>query len=196
MSDIYVYSDPHFGHEKCCTTFKRVDNSPLRHFKNAREMNEAFVERWNAVVRPSDKCYIIGDVVMKEEHGEIVKRLNGHKRLIGGNHDIFRAKFYLSIGFEDIRGVRVFRDKAEGVGDCVLTHVPVHPSCLERWKINVHGHLHCNVVMQEVVRDGVLYTEPDPRYVNVSVEQINYTPLLLTEALKLAGKQTNLPAFT
>ena len=57
-----------------------------------------------------------------------------------------------------------------------LTHVPMHPECMSRARGNVHGHLHANTI-------------PDPRYLNVSVECVDYTPVSFDtarERLKLA----------
>ena len=47
------------------------------------------IENWNKVVKPTDTIYHLGDVSFygREETGKIVKRLNGYKILIRGNHD-------------------------------------------------------------------------------------------------------------
>jgi len=51
-------------------------------------------------------------------------------------------------------------EKWKGFGDVIISHMPVHPSQLEyRANLNIHGHLHSHVL-------------PDPRYVNVSMEQL------------------------
>jgi len=46
------------------------------------------------------------------------------------------------------------------------------PQSVGRWKGNIHGHLHSNTI-------------PDARYVNVSAEQVNYTPIDFEEIRKL-----------
>lgn len=130
------------------------------------------VENWNKVVRPVDKIYHLGDVVINRKSLPILGRLNGKKRLVRGNHDIFKTADYLPY-FDEIYGIRVFSDL--GV---VLTHVPIHPESLERWKYNIHGHLHANKVPDPKNR-----FRPDPRYICVSVEQINYTPVELESLL-------------
>lgn len=159
----FFISDTHFGHEKTCTVFKNEDGSPLRPFANAAEMDEAMVERWNAVVKPEDKVYHLGDVVINKKFLNVVSRLNGHKRLIRGNHDIMKTQQYVDVGFKEIYGVRVVVD------NFILSHIPLHPDCVNpRFRINVHGHLHGNVL-------------DDPRYISVCVEQINYTPISLED---------------
>lgn len=181
MGNIFFISDTHFGHEKCCTTFKRKDGTPLRPFENAQEMDEEMVRRWNEVVREQDKVYHLGDVVIGKKHLSQVSRLNGSKRLVRGNHDIFKTKEYIEAGFKEIYGVRVLEDM-------VLTHVPLHPASItERWGYNVHGHLHANIV-ERLYDTGYGSTfstdyglQPDPLYCNVSVEQIDYRPIELSE---------------
>lgn len=156
MSETFLISDTHFGHEKCCTVFKRPDGSPLRPFASAEEMDEAMVERWNAIVRPQDKVYHLGDVVIARKSLHILGRLNGKKRLIRGNHDIFGTDDFYAY-FDEIYGVRV-------LDDMVLSHIPLHPdSVTERYGTNAHGHLHANDL-------------PDGRYINVCVEHTNYAP--------------------
>lgn len=170
--NIFFISDTHFGHEATCTRFKRVDGSPLRPFANAQEMDEEMVRRWNEVVRENDKVYHLGDVVMSEKHMPTLGRLNGSKRLVRGNHDIFKTKVYLQY-FKEIYGVRVLEDM-------VLTHVPLHPeSVTQRWATNIHGHLHANRV--ELYDDIEHGNYPDPLYFSVCVEQIDYRPIELSE---------------
>lgn len=149
---IFLISDTHFGHEN-------IIGYCGRPFASAAEMDEALVDRWNAVVRPSDHVYHLGDVAMKKPHLDIVKRLNGHKRLVFGNHDIFEAKHYLAAGFEKVMGMRVL----DGL---IFTHIPIHPGSMGRFRANVHGHVH----------NSESLALP---YINVSVEVIDYTPVAL-----------------
>ena len=157
MGNIFLISDTHFGHEKTCTTFHGPDGKYLRPFANAEEMDEAMVARWNDVVRsPSDKVYHLGDVTIKKKFLPILDRLNGKKRLIRGNHDIFDTKEYAKY-FGEIYGVRV-------LDDMILSHIPLALECItERFHANVHGHTHANVMKNY-------------RYVSVCVEQTNYAP--------------------
>lgn len=185
MGRIFVFSDPHFGHDSTWKKFKLEDGcTPLRPFTSSEEMNETMIRNWNNVVTPEDHVYVLGDVVMREEFlMPIIPRLMGKKRLVRGNHDLCKTKKYIEAGFREIYGIRIFReDDGSGMPNCCLTHVPIHPNCMGRWGINVHGHLHANVV---TIGDSKV---PDRRYVNVAVEQINYTPVLLDEIVKERGR--------
>jgi calcineurin-like phosphoesterase family protein len=57
----------------------------------------------------------------------------------------------------------------------IMTHIPIHSESLARWGLNVHGHLHHNVVRLP------LSQIPDKRYFSVCMERINYTPISLEE---------------
>ena len=156
MATIWLISDTHFGHFNIIGYCNRP-------FTSVEEMDEIMIQRWNEVVRPSDHVYHLGDVAMKGPGLAFMKRLLGKKRLVRGNHDIFKTRQYLAAGFEEIHGVRVL-DKM------IMTHIPIHPESLGRFLGNVHGHTH-----QHVYGKG---------YLNVSVEQIDYRPISLEEARK------------
>jgi calcineurin-like phosphoesterase family protein len=171
MANIFFASDHHFHHANILT-FKRDDGTPLREFESVSHMNEHIVNCHNSVVKPGDKTYFLGDVCMdrKGRGLEILARMNGEKVLIKGNHDQCKAADYLRY-FKDIRGSHQF----EGL---IMTHIPIHSESLARWGLNVHGHLHYNVVRMP------LSQIPDRRYFNVGMERINYTPISLEEIKK------------
>jgi calcineurin-like phosphoesterase family protein len=153
------------------------------------------IERWNAKVKPGDTVYHLGDVVINKKSLHLVSRLNGRKILIRGNHDIFKDDEYREVGFEQLLGVRVFVDQF------ILSHIPLHPECVtDRFKVNVHGHLHANEVTRTIdhfedeelvdykgsvtdIKRVYAYSEDqiDPRYLCVSVEHTNYEPLHFDE---------------
>lgn len=165
---IWFISDTHFGHENILK-FTDSNGNLIRgsKFSNVDEMDEYMIQQWNSVVRPEDKVYHLGDVLMDKKKFYLLARLNGHKRLVRGNHDIHPTKLYAE-HFEEIHGCRVFNGLPDRLR-IAATHVPIHPDCGSRWGLNVHGHLHQNNIM--------LGHKKDPRYYNVSVEQINYTPI-------------------
>lgn len=182
MPETWFISDPHYGHEKICTVFKRADGSPLRPFANAEEMNEEMVKRWNDRVRNGDKVYVLGDVCINRKFLPIVDRLKGSKRLIRGNHDIDKIKNYLKY-FTEVYAIRV-------LDDMVLTHVPIHPDSLtQRFGTNVHGHLHANRVMWTRNVDAIIMDVIDPRYYCVCVEHTDYAPISLGELRERIQKQ-------
>ena len=168
----FLLADSHFGHLGVCK-FLREDGTKLRPWETTEEMDEVMIENWNRVAGPKDKVYHLGDVVINRKALKTLSRLNGDKVLIKGNHDVFRLEEYTPY-FRDIRAFGHFDGFA-------LTHIPIHPDSLSRWSGNVHGHLHSNRVM---FGDKI-----DPRYLCVSMEHINYTPLAWEDCKKRFEEQ-------
>jgi calcineurin-like phosphoesterase family protein len=180
MKDIWVISDTHFNHENFLK-FTNKDGSKIRPFNNVNEVDELMINNWNSVVKPQDKVYHLGDVYFGNQQRaiEIMSKLNGHKRLILGNHDNGKDSV-LSKYFEKIDVWRMFPEFG-----LLFTHIPVHKSTLkvfvaegdykegdcgpvQKSFVNVHGHIHQN-------------PSPDGPYKCVCVEQINYTPIHIEE---------------
>ncbi len=176
---IFFLSDHHFGHANICKFTIDDKGTRLRPFSSVEEMDELIVENHNKTVKPSDHFYALGDVAMDKRKLGIVQRLNGHKRLIMGNHDIYDYQEYVKAGFKKIMACRV-------LDNILFTHIPVHTSNLGRFKANVHGHIHAGTVMFEQTHPGwPTGMQPDRRYLNVCCEKLNYTPISLEEIKKL-----------
>lgn len=157
---IFVISDTHFHHENIYKFTKPDGVTRVRpEFTSAAEADAEMVRRWNEVVLPEDHVWHLGDVTMGNNLS-LIKHLNGHKRLILGNHDRCPIQKYLAAGFQKVQGYK-FVDRWG-----VLSHIPIHPESLGKVRINIHGHIH--------EREAF-----GPQYRNVSVERVNYTPVLL-----------------
>jgi calcineurin-like phosphoesterase family protein len=180
MPASFLVSDTHFGHAGVCR-FLREDGTKLRPWDNPEEMDEEMIRRWNETVRPNDKVYHLGDVVINRKALKTLARLNGDKVLIKGNHDIFRLDEYTEY-FRDVRGYHV-------MNGMILSHIPVSESSLGRFGTNIHGHLHYNRVKKmrgyDVKTNTALYSdEIDPRYHCVCVEHTDYRPVLFEDVIK------------
>lgn len=155
----YITSDLHFGHENLC---RRARNM------TADECTELLITNWNKTVSKKDKVWILGDVTMENSKLilEIVPQLHGFKHVILGNHDTPGCILALvNCGCK----VEV-STKYHGL---LFTHFPIHPSELEFYTGNVHGHLH----LGEHLNNANL----DSRYYNVNCELHNYTPIPFEE---------------
>jgi calcineurin-like phosphoesterase family protein len=173
MPAVFLVSDTHFGHAGVCKFMRNDGVTKLRPWDNPEEMDEEMVKRWNETVRPNDKVYHLGDVVINRKALSIMRRLKGDKVLIRGNHDIFRLEDYTPF-FRDIRGYHV-------MNGMILSHIPVHEESLGRFGTNIHGHLHANRVMK-VDKYGTSWI--DPRYHCVCVEQTDFRPILFEDVIK------------
>ena len=168
MPAVFLVSDTHFGHAGVCRFMRNDGVTKLRPWDNPEEMDEEMVKRWNETVRPNDKVYHLGDVVINRKSLNIMHRLNGDKVLIRGNHDIFKLEDYTKY-FRDVRGYHV-------MNGMILSHIPVHEESLGRFGVNIHGHLHANRVMKNSVVDN--------RYHCVCVEQTDFRPILFEDVIK------------
>jgi calcineurin-like phosphoesterase family protein len=83
MGTTYFTSDLHFGHTKIVSLSHRP-------FSNVDEMNHTIIKNWNAVVKPEDNVWVLGDLAVEGSYKlgiELAQQLVGRKRLIMGNHD-------------------------------------------------------------------------------------------------------------
>ena len=193
MPAVFLVSDTHFGHAGVCR-FTHPDDPEvkLRPWTDPDEMDEEMIRRWNDRVRPNDKVYHLGDVVINRKALKTLARLNGDKVLIRGNHDIFRDDEYREY-FRELRAYHV-------MNGLILSHIPVHEASLGRFGCNIHGHLHANRVMKARGVDArtgeILYSdEIDPRYWCACVEQTDFAPILFEDALKRITEQGGTVGF-
>jgi len=170
MSNTFLVSDTHFGHKGVCHFLRADGVTKLRPWDTPEEMDEAMIKLWNETVQPKDKVYHLGDVVINRKALATLGRLNGDKVLIKGNHDIFRLEEYTPY-FRDIRAYHI-------VYNTVLSHIPIHPDSKQRFDGNIHGHLHSNKL-------------DDPWYLCVCVEQTDFKPIALEEAIKRLREQNH-----
>ena len=175
MPSVWLVSDTHFGHAGVCKFMQNDGVTKLRPWTDPNEMDEFMVKAWNDRVKPNDKVYHLGDVVINRKALSTLARLNGDKVLIRGNHDIFRDSEY-SQYFRELRAYHV-------MNGMILSHIPIHSDSLGRFGVNIHGHLHSNRVMKN---DPFGHREPfiDVRYHCVCVEQTDFAPILFEDVVK------------
>ena len=79
---LWLTSDTHFGHASVIAMCDRP-------FADVEEMDAALTERWNALVRPRDTVWHLGDFSLgpKGTAERRFRRLNGSIHLVRGNHD-------------------------------------------------------------------------------------------------------------
>lgn len=155
----FIIADTHFGH----TNVIKYCNRP---FASAEEMDEKLIKNWNEVVSNDDVVLHLGDFGLgsKEYIGGIIKKLNGKKILIKGNHDNWSDDWYREAGFSYVSKFPIVWNDFY-----LLSHAPLQLSETTPY-FNYYGHVH-----------------NDERYIDnatskcVSVERIGYRPLFLFE---------------
>jgi calcineurin-like phosphoesterase family protein len=153
---VWFTADLHFGHGN-------VIGYSSRPFADADDMNDALIERWNAVVDVNDTVWVLGDVALGRiaETLPLVGALNGRKLLLAGNHDRCwsghgsRAdgwtERYLDAGFAEVhQGARHIDIDQRPVLACHFPYrgdshdhdrfVEQRPADTGEWLL--HGHVH------------------------------------------------------
>lgn len=158
MSKVYIISDLHFGHKNLAVH---------RGFKDADEQDQHIIDCWNSVITKKDTVWILGDIGMeKTSHYHLLDELTGVKKVVLGNHDKPQHVIELLKYVNFVCGMFQYK---RGV---VFTHCPIHPDEMMRFRLNIHGHMHNKSIIG------------DPRYINVSAEVIDYTPVLLSDLIE------------
>ncbi len=146
MTSVWFTSDTHYGHQRMVTP--RVDGHWSRPFANVDEMDEAMISAWNAVVRPGDTVYHLGDLSFRDLKStqNITRRLNGQVHMVMGNHDRILRKGSPSLPnvawYGDYKEIKVDTDVLES-GKIVLMHYPLHVWNKSHYgSIHLHGHSH------------------------------------------------------
>jgi calcineurin-like phosphoesterase family protein len=119
-------------------------------------MNEIIIKNWNEEVSSEDEVYILGDVAMGliEKAPPLIRRMNGRKYLVKGNHDKTLTKkredgTRLSDDlFEWVWSDRVYDMYYKvdgGKVPVVMCHYPIsHWEHMNQGSLMLHGHLHGN----------------------------------------------------
>lgn len=115
---IFYISDTHFNHSN-------IINFDKRPFTNVDEMNETLIHNWNSVVKRGDQVYILGDFCWSRDENvwiSILRRLNGQKFLIRGNHDPKRVPEKLVKYFAQVCDYKEIKDCGRTI---ILSHYPM-----------------------------------------------------------------------
>ena len=133
MARTFFTADQHWGH----FSIMRMCGRP---WSNVDDMNEALIAGWNAVVKPGDTVWHVGDFAHRCDAAKmraIFSRLHGDKHFVPGNHD---GSDTLALGWKSISPL------AEVVVD--KTRVIMCHYALRTWPgqrkgaINLYGHSH------------------------------------------------------
>ena len=156
---LFVISDTHFCHNNII----KYCNRP---FENADIMNEVLIDNWNKTVNKDDVILHLGDItagtgqLKNQKTIEILARLNGRKMFIRGNHDT---------------GVRCVKmvDAMTFIWHNIRIHCTHVPDTRFQpfGDFHLHGHIHERTINLE-------------NSFNCSVENINYTPIRLSEIIE------------
>jgi calcineurin-like phosphoesterase family protein len=133
---IWFCSDHHFGH----ANIVKLCNRP---YDDVIQMEKDLVLRHNAVVRPGEVVYFIGDIVWDKRSMDILPSLHGVHRFVLGGHDLkFFAARTPGALIPGVRKYEIWEVDIEGQ-PLVLCHFPLREwnrSHYGAW--HLHGHCH------------------------------------------------------
>lgn len=163
----WIWSDLHLGHDFSIGVFSRP-------FDSARSADKAMHRAWSGCAAEGDTTLCLGDVTvdgcLNAHHVVRWRQVPGSKVLVLGNHDVDPIN---EVKLLDIRRTTLAL-AAPGDPPLLLTHVPLIQ--VPHGAVNVHGHIHDKPA-------------PTPnRHINVSVEQLGYTPANLKDVRRLARR--------
>jgi len=165
---VFFISDTHFDH-------KRIIELCNRPFGSLEEMNSTMIDNWNAKVASGDTVYHLGDFAFaktKERVTALLRKLNGTKHLIKGNHDhevVRKAKGWNSVVIR--RNVRIGGVSAP----FVLDHFPI-----EIWDKRHYGSIH----LFGHIHERTCETEQQLRH-NVAVDMNDFAPVSVEEIVAM-----------
>ena len=157
------------------------DIAKARGFKDITEYHNRLREGWLQVLKPEDTVYVLGDI----SKGDWLSRsfaldIPGHKILVPGNHDDFKAVSWLAEhkGWEIQFAPAVVLDGMK----FICTHYPVHGDELLWYAGNLHGHIHrpypeMGYEPQQWPSPSSPWMPGDKAYFNVNVEFNSYGPV-------------------
>ena len=181
---IYYIADTHFGH-------KNILKYDKRPFADTEQMDEEIIRRWNERVCDDDTVYVLGDAFFKGEERsiEIMKRLNGHKRLIRGNHDRNNGKL-----LKLWESVSEYEEIKDGGHLVVLSHYPIMFYNHQRdGAVMLYGHVHNTREWKLVEKwqQELLQMDIPARIINVGcmMDYMDYAPRTLKELLAANNKE-------
>jgi calcineurin-like phosphoesterase family protein len=153
----FFTSDTHFGDH-------RVLNLYPRPFADVAEMDAELVRRWNAVVRPEDEVWHLGDFARTARRANaLLPTLNGAKHLVVGNND--------PAGMTGWASVQPYAELELDGRFLVLCHYPFRSwNRQHRGALDLHGHSHGR--LKEMARQH-----------DVGVDVRDYRPVTVQEIL-------------
>jgi len=170
--DVYFTSDQHWFHSN-------IIGHCNRPFLSADDMDEYMIQAWNETVKPGDVVYHLGDFAItgyseskfKPKVEKLLRKLNGNKILIQGNHDspaVLKAQGWGNI--HKMHHVKIDGQKL------ILCHY-----AMRTWQfkgsgaIHLYGHSHGNLPSLDKSMD-------------VGVDAMGYKPIKFERIVEIMNK--------
>ena len=181
--NIWFSADHHFCHDNII----KYCNRP---FSSVDEMNETMIDSWNALIRPGDAVYHLGDFMFVRKPAgagkveAMLRRLNGNKFLIYGNHDgkaVKDAKGWTWQG--ERKSIRVLVPGSDNKQHIVLDHYAMRTWYKQHhgsWQLYGHSH-------------GSLEDLQDSKQLDIGVDCWDFKPVSLEQVKEAMDAKTFRP---
>lgn len=175
---VWFTADLHLGHDA-------IIKMQHRPFHSVYEMNEALIANINEHVKKNDKLYILGDIcyrIEKEDAENLIRRINGEKYLVLGNHDVTGNPEVCRFDENLFEWVGYYRkDMLIPKVPIIMSHYPYMSwDKARRGSIMLHGHIHSDPIYnRENIKAGI-------RRFDVGTDANGYKPVSLDTIVKWA----------
>lgn len=175
MAKTFFTADTHLGHANII----KYCNRP---FAGVKEMDEALIANWNAVVKPEDVVYHLGDFCFGKKFDDFHRyfsQLNGSIIFLKGNHDSLAWKNRHAFA----ESYDAYLEEKINSQDITLCHyaMRVWNKChYGAW--HLYGHSH-----------GTLPDDPNSLSLDIGVDCHGFKPVSFAELKALMAKKTFKP---
>jgi calcineurin-like phosphoesterase family protein len=162
MGRTWFTSDTHFGHAN-------IINYSKRPFASVAEMDGALVANWNAVVRPDDDIWHLGDFCFRSTRTpeSYLRRLTGRVHLVWGNHDGQETK-----GMAGLASSQPYAEITIDGTRLVLFHYAMRVwNRSHQGSLHLYGHSHASL-------------PGDRQSLDVGVDCFDYRPVSLDDIVR------------
>jgi calcineurin-like phosphoesterase family protein len=153
---VWFTADTHFGHAGALALYRRP-------FDSVAAMDATMAARWNAVVRPDDEVWHLGDFALRlnpAAANALLRSLSGRKHLVTGNND--PAEIVALGGWASVQAYAEITVESHRL---VLCHYAFRTwNGMAKGALNLHGHSHGRL-------------KPLPRQTDVGVDCWDFRPI-------------------
>lgn len=182
--NIFFTSDTHFSH-------KNIIKYCNRPYDTVDDMNKILTENWNSVVGEEDIVYHLGDFSFANPFttAEIRKKLNGHIRLVAGNHDwsIQKTRWICEIGMNEVYYPTPSTPLI--IDGFMLNHFPYTGDHTEEDRFDKHRPIQNPHLKKQWLLHGHVHEKwrIKDRMFNVGVDVHDYKPISLNQIKEETG---------
>ena len=185
MDKTFFTSDTHFHHANIIKHAKRP-------FADVNEMDAVLKENWNRTVPKDANVWHLGDFSWKNGFpSHITKQLNGHIKVLKGNHDTWAMPTIVDDVFYD--GSPYAELSFTHTKHVVMCHYPLCSwNGMHHNSVHLFGHCHSN--LQPFIERCM----PNAKMLDVGVDNIarilggnkgDYRPVSYTEVMEILNKK-------